>query len=374
MNKSVKNLLFVLKYFLFFILFYILNRASINDIVYPFAFGTLFALVWCNQKPIILAPLYLGASLLAFPTEHNLICSIATVFVCLVAYGLHYKFQKKLSPTLLGFYALMSQAPFLYMEISSGASIVLSGITVIGGTLFMFALIKIFEAALVKGLNYKLSLNEIVSAGILIAGISSGLSGITFWDFNYAKMLGASLIPLSSIVLGAGGVYFVSSAYGIGTFLQSGDPTLMAVLTIWALATSTLKSNKRVALSLAILSTDALFLIAMQGFDMMTIMLLVPSLVGCAILCFLPRKLVALLQSTFVSASDKLSMRNIVNRSRETLFRRLNDLSSVFKEMDNVFKKLVRGGLTAQQAKEMLTNEIKLKVCADCSEKNRCHR
>lgn len=374
MNASLKKLILVCKYCLFFCLFYLLSAASINQTVNPFAFGALFALVWCNQKPIVLAPLYLIACLLVNPTELVLISGITTVVVCLVSYGLHYKMQKRLSPALLGIYALLSQGVYLYVTITQDASILLSGVTVIGGTLFMFALIKILEAALIKGLNYKLNLNELVSAGIVIAAISSGLSALAPWGIDSARLFAAFIIPLASLCLGISGCFFISSVIGLGNLLQSGNPAFMAAVVMWAVALCAVKSNRRIVLSIVLIVTDLLFISMIQPLDLQSLYLLIPTVIGSALLCLLPRKAISHLQNTFVSATDKLSMRNIVNRSREALYRRLTELSTVFREMDNVFQKLVRGSLPNEQAKDMLISEIKQKVCFDCTEKNRCHR
>lgn len=373
-QTTIKKLLTLLKFALFFALFYILAKANINQVVFPFAFGALFALIWCNQKPILLSPLYLGATLLANPTEEVLIGGIATVTVCILSYAMHYKLQKRLSPGLLGFYALLSQSAYLYVSITGNQSVLLSGITVIGGTLFMFTLVKIFEAVLIKGLNFKLNLNELISAGILLGAISSGLSELQFFDIQLAVLFGAVLIPLSCIVVGNSGCFFISASLGIGNFLQSSSPSVLAAFSIWTVALCAVKSNRRVVSALVLLAADTLFVAILYGLDLSTLFLLTPSILGCFLLILIPTKAIVSLQNTFVSAADKLSMRNIVNRSRESLYRRFSELSNVFREMDGAFKKLSKGGFSGQQAKEMLKNEIKQKVCIDCPEKNRCHR
>ena len=48
-SNKTKALIF-LKYLLFFGLFFVLNKAGINGLIYPFVFGLFFALIWCNQN------------------------------------------------------------------------------------------------------------------------------------------------------------------------------------------------------------------------------------------------------------------------------------------------------------------------------------
>ena len=82
-----------LSYFLYFVgytfLFYILFNASINQILYPFAFGMLFALTWANQKIYLLAPAYIVAGLVADFSFESVISILVTVFVLVVPYFIH---------------------------------------------------------------------------------------------------------------------------------------------------------------------------------------------------------------------------------------------------------------------------------------------
>ena len=51
----------LIKYIFIFFCFYIISKANINGVIHPFSFGLLFALMWCNNNVLILAPLYISA-------------------------------------------------------------------------------------------------------------------------------------------------------------------------------------------------------------------------------------------------------------------------------------------------------------------------
>ena len=72
--------------------------------------------------------------------------------------------------------------------------------------------------------------------------------------------------------------------------------------------------------------------------------------------------------------NSTIALRTMVNRSRDSLCRKMYDLSEVFDEMDRSFKSTIRGLLPAAEAKQMLKEELLNKVCYDCPEKHRCHR
>jgi stage II sporulation protein E len=90
-------------------------------------------------------------------------------------------------------------------------------------------------------------------------------------------------------------------------------------------------------------------------------------------LCF-SNKTISLLKTVFGDKNGTLALRNMVNRSRDALCKRMYSLSEVFAEMNRTFKETIKGVLPASEAKQMLKEELFQKVCADCPEKHRCHR
>ena len=102
------------------------------------------------------------------------------------------------------------------------------------------------------------------------------------------------------------------------------------------------------------------------------------NLLSCAlalaIFVCIPQKFFDQVKASFVGMGQNLAMKNIVNRNREGLLLRFNNLADVFAEMDKVFRGMMKGGMTEAQAKDLLKSEIKDKLCYNCSEKNKCHR
>ena len=85
-DKILKNLLLFVS---FLLLFFVLNNASINNVLYPFSFGMLFALTWANQKVYLLAPAYLIAGLVLNFTLNNAIVILVTIFLLVLPYYIH---------------------------------------------------------------------------------------------------------------------------------------------------------------------------------------------------------------------------------------------------------------------------------------------
>ena len=78
MKKFDKILKSGILFLSFVLLFFILNNASINNILYPFSFSMLFALTWANQKVYLLAPAYLISGLVLDFSLDNAISILVT--------------------------------------------------------------------------------------------------------------------------------------------------------------------------------------------------------------------------------------------------------------------------------------------------------
>ena len=116
----------IIKYLFSFFVFYIVSKANINGLIYPFSFGILFALMWCNNNVLILAPLYIAGTFLGTFNLVSLYCAIGTVVVMLITYGIHFKLKKRIKYWQLGLYGLASQIPYVVLSIFSQVSIVIS--------------------------------------------------------------------------------------------------------------------------------------------------------------------------------------------------------------------------------------------------------
>ena len=87
---------YAIKFLLYIFLFFVLFNAGINNVLYPFAFGMLFALTWANQKVYLLVPSYIIAGLTNDFSLENAICLLVTIFVLIVPYFVHVMCKKNM--------------------------------------------------------------------------------------------------------------------------------------------------------------------------------------------------------------------------------------------------------------------------------------
>ena len=67
-------------------------------------------------------------------------------------------------------------------------------------------------------------------------------------------------------------------------------------------------------------------------------------------------------------------MKNVVDRNREILGKRLSNLAEVFNEMNIIYRNMLKKGMSKEDVKKILYEEICDKICSYCPERNHCHR
>ncbi|MDD2445560.1 MAG: SpoIIE family protein phosphatase [Clostridia bacterium] len=369
-----KHLLEFLKYFCFFLCFFILSNAGIYEMFYPFAVGFLFALIWCNQKLQYLAPLYILACFINNFTVFNIVSVIFTVTLILIICLTHTKLKKQIKLILFCVYFIFSQSAYIFIQIYFYSSVLVPILTIFLGVLFMLSCIQIFQVVLVRGLVYRLNALEIISALVVLCSISCGLYTFNIYGFEVVKLFAVLAILLSSYIFNITGCLLVGSVIGLSGLISSGSSELIAPLVIWALVISIFKTNNRLLPVITLLSTEIVLGYFVNIYYSYNYLSFLSVTLGCLIFLCVNSSYLNKVADFFNVNQGNMAMRNVVNRSRENLCKRLYDLSEVFGEMDYVFRSMIKGGMSKEQVKNLLITDVRDKVCIDCSEKNMCHR
>ena len=364
----------ILKYVIYFFGFYILSKANINGVIQPFSFGLIFALMWCGNNVLILAPSYVVASFLGTFSLITLYNALGVAIILLLVYGIHYKLKKRMKYWQIGIYGLLSQAVTIVLSILGGGNPIFVSISFILGEFFMFACIKIFEAIKVKGFAYKFSVDEMICAGVVLMALSSGLGEFQLGDFSLIKLFATTIILLSSTIFSSKVAIFSAGIMGLGVFLNSSSPILLSAFILWALGVSCFRGKHKIFSAFALLIIEAGLGWFFNLYYSYTIISYLPVIIGALIFIVLPQKFIGELSGFFNCQLEGTAIRDLANRNNECVSRKLGELSEIFSEMDNSFRGMIKGGLSKDQAKEMLCGDLKSKVCESCPEKNKCHR
>ena len=368
------KLVILVKFIVFCLLFFLLARAGISREIYPFAFSMLFALAWANQKVWLLVPSYIIGYLASFHTLYDIIICLTTVAVLTIPYYIHVLAKKPIKKIEMFALALVSQTSYIVLNILNASNPIYIALSVVLGIVFLYLAIVILEALIVRGFSSKLTLFEIICGAIVLMAISAGLTNSDLFGFSFLKLF-VSLMILT-LSYSAKAIYPLSFAciMGIGSLLPNSNAVMIAPFVIWALFVIIFKMQNRLYSALALILAEALIGFYFNLYYSYDYLQALPLLISAVAFLAFPKSLFKSLAIMLSVSSDRLAIKSVINRNREVLKRRLDNLSEVFYDMNGVFRKLIKSQMSDDEVKNMLYEEIKNSICKNCPERNHCHR
>ena len=358
----------------FIILFYVLSLASIGGLIFPFAFSMLFALAWANQKVWILSPAYIIGTICANPSLETAICSLVAVFVLVLPYFIHVLCKKAMKKWELFLCLLVSQTATITFQAINLVNPILIVVNIATALLFCYVAITFFEPLLLRGTAFKFSNFEIVCAGILLVAFASGLNNFNFYNFSFLKLFAPFIILTFNYIVSARTGILVASLMALGSLIASNNLVYFVPLILWALFAGIFSTKHRIFSIVGVVVAELICGFYFKTYYSYGIVESLPVLIACILFFALPAKWYQEVGALFTSSSQNLAVKNLINRNREILHRRLDNLSEVFFEMNSVFKRLIKSEMSPEQVKEMLYNEIKSTICKNCPDEKHCHR
>ncbi len=374
--KQKLNLYFslLLKFLAFFAAFYVLFNSSVNMVIFPFAFGAMFALAWANQKVWLVCPAYIFAGVLNCPTWENAVSLIVAVFCLIVPYFIHVLCKKNMKKWEFALFATISQVGEVTFQIIGGFSPVLCLVEVFLGVLFMFACIIVFEAFIIRGFTSKLTALEIVSLFSILASLCGGLVVLNAGQFSFLKLFMCFVLLVFSSCSTSLLTLLLASIGGIGTLIATNNPLFIAPFVIWALSALLFRRKNRIFMIFAVIAAELLMGFYFKIYYSFGIIQMLPVLISSVAFFILPNSFCNELAVVFNLSRDRLAMKNVVNRNREILHNRLGNLAEVFNDINLIYRNLMKKNMSFEDVKEILQQELVDKICSYCPERSHCHR
>lgn len=363
-----------LRFIIFAVIFFILSRANIYGQIYPFAFSMLYALAWANQKVYLLAPAYLVGYLINYNQFSDIISALVTVLMLLVPYYIHVLLKKPMKKYELFIYAPLSQVAYIIFGILGNQSIVSLVGTIIFGVAFLYICLVIFEPLIIRGFSYKLTTVEMTCGAIILMALSSGLVSCNIYGFSLLKLFVSLSLLVISYSSNVSLTLVFAGTMGVGSLLPGNNPLYIAPFLIWALAIIIFKNQIKILSALALVASEVLNIFYFDLYYGFSIVEFMPVVISSIAFICLPKMVLKQLNLLLTKNNERLAVKNVVNRNRELLGRRLSSLSEVFYDMNEVFKKLIKKEMSEEEVKDMLYEEIKDSICKGCSEQKHCHR
>ena len=374
-NRKTK-IFFKIIYFLFIALCLMaLNYASILEKEFtPFAFSLLFALFWTGLNPYILSVIYLICGTLSNLGEYGFYVALAPAIVVFVAGFIHKKIKKAPKLYLTYIYAVLSQSVFLVLNLYDVKKFAAAIIAVLFGLAMLYIMVSFFKATIKREFNTKLNLDEKICGTIIVIVISMGLSNLNFYGFEVLKIVVALAVLISTYLFDSATTIFIGALLGLGYAVTASNPVYIGAFVCYALISLAFKTRIKVLSIIGLIIAEILFGLYFNQYEIFGIFSLLSVLIGGIIFLILPKKLLDKVGDYLGGIREKSAVRNIVNRNKDSICRRLSEISGIFSEMTYAYKAMVKGSLGKKETLEYLTGELTDRVCKNCLECNKCLR
>lgn len=372
--KPKIDVLKILKFLAFFVLFFVSLKVKVGQYFLPLSFGFFVSLLWCEENMIALSLLYILADFLSFfSLIHFLIC-LSSVSIILIAFLLHKKFKKPIKIWLLCIYTTIALLPSFFLYYSSPEMIFSNLIGIFLCIIVLICSINIFKYIFLRGTALKLTIDEIVSLGLILIVISMGLNEIVIFHINMLYVFAPFLILLITYIYPSGAGVITGTLIGLSIAINSGNFSVATLYSVIGVVALIFKNKIRYFSVLAVVLTEIVFGLYFKIYGEFSIFNTVSLVIGEVLFLVINNNNLKLLQIMLGGQSDQTIIRNVVNRSRDSLCKRMYEISNVFNDMHNIFMGLIRGILPAEEAKLMLVEEVQKSVCKDCPERHKCWR
>ncbi|NLL56250.1 MAG: SpoIIE family protein phosphatase [Clostridiales bacterium] len=357
-----KVLLKIVSYSIVFLLLNLCEKALwIRGISAAF----LLALLYCRENMLIALPIFVSSAMAITSDLIYLICVAAPALLALLDYLAHLKLKKMFTILEISLITLFSQIPLFIFYTADTMQLVYTIVGVLVAVFVNYAFIVLLYPILVRGFKYRLSKREIFAFCIMLFALSIGLStlnplGISVFFavvpflFLFIKGLDSSKILIVALSCALGGcVYGLNMQIFILTAILG-----LACAAVYALN----KYISAVVLPLVYVASYYLFV------GDVTLYAALPVAVGSLLSIFVPNAFYALSNSYRQSYQERFALRTVVNRDRESICWRLNNIAKAFADM----KAILLNEQDNQLNSEKLVEDICLSMCENCKQKEVC--
>ncbi|MDE6604607.1 MAG: SpoIIE family protein phosphatase [Clostridia bacterium] len=365
-NTALK---YVKSYVLVALLTVLCQRAQIVGDYRGYALPLLVALFYCRFSVGVICPCYLAICLIFDHSLFGIFYAVAPVIILLVAKYLHYLFARPMRLRALICYCVLCLLPLAVLDFKVTATVDFI-VYLVSQVVVSMLFCVICYAVCVRGIGRKLSVDERVGGFVFLAVIASGVYSLDIYGFNiYYLALGLAIPYLFRNFSFSQGAVIIG-AIALGGCLPSINLALTGAVMLIFFAAYVFVVNKWVASSAAVMMhiICGIYFNAFKGVYWLN---LIGFAVGILIMTALTDKVMAKLPS-FKFGDGRESARELVNRTRRDLASRLSTVSGVFGEMSQVYSQNVVRYAPPMQAAPALAEEVMLKTCGNCINREYC--
>jgi len=348
-----------IKYCLFSIVLLVSGGAAVLG-YRPFGIGLFMSMCFVGLNPLILAPVFIGSSLLYSFTWQTALGSgvVSLVFAALWLIRRHKKFPQYVY-YIAALPALAGYVPMMTAEIAPLILFVFFAPT------FLFVGQAFFYPVLKRGLKFKLLDHELVCGGVILCVLALGLCRAEFFYFPLVAAIAAFVILFAAKIYGVAGAMIAGLCFGIGSSVFDYQIIWMAYYPLMALLAAVFVPTPRPVSVVALLAGYILVTYFFNLDALHAYMWLAALTAGGIAYILIPKRKLAQIKSVLNPDYSPAAARYNINLLREHTARGILRTGEVFEEMS----RYVGGGGTFTPDTALLVERIRGEVCSGCGKK-----
>lgn len=318
----------------------------------------------------MLAVIYFVAGIISDFGVTGIIVNLNISVVLALAYYLIKLKKIKLKKWMLVVFALLGQLSYIITNLGSTRDNLSLFVSIVLSLFFLFSCAYFFDAISAKRQGF-LNLDEKICGAVILILFMFGMSSTNVSIINLGFVFVPLVILLCTYVFPNDKVVVISAILGVGMSLAHMSQMYISLCVVMGLMSISFRCNFRYLSAIAVCLGHVIFTVFFNtGFSWGELLSVV---IGGVMFAIIPNSVLHKYNGIFDSKS-LLTVKNIVDNSKNQIVTRVKELSKIFLEMDGVYRKMVRGTLPDDKAKVMLREELVDMVCSKCENRDYCFR
>lgn len=318
----------------------------------------------------MLAVIYLVAGIISDFGVTGIIVNLNISVVLALAYYLIKLKKIKLKKWMLVVLALLGQLSYIITNLGSTRDNLSLFVSIVLSLFFLFSCAYFFDAISAKRQGF-LNLDEKICGAVILILFMFGMSSTNVSIINLGFVFVPLVILLCTYVFPNDKVVVISAILGVGMSLAHMSQMYISLCVVMGLMSISFRCNFRYLSAIAVCLGHVIFTVFFNtGFSWGELLSVV---IGGVMFAIIPNSVLHKYNGIF-DIKSLLTVKNIVDNSKNQIVTRVKELSKIFLEMDGVYRKMVRGTLPDDKAKVMLREELVDMVCSKCENRDYCFR
>lgn len=360
------------------LIFLVIMAVSSTEVYYtyltPFGISLIFALFYVGLSGYILAIEFALAYIMTSLSIAGLIVSISAGVMLVLGEYIRQKLKIKGKPLRIWHVAILYSITLIGLIIVNVGGLrenLALFLSVILSSIFLFICLHFLKGVFRKGIWIGLNLDEKICGAIIYLVMMVGATRMQVVYFNLGIILFSLSILLAIFISTSSVAMVLSIMAGASLSLYYLNPMYISLAVVLCTLCLAFRGSAKILSAVAFGIGYILFVAIFKvGFDLVE---LLSVLLGIVIFALLPRKILDRISGTLSMGKEGLQV-DMLDKIKNQIEVKLNNLSQVFDEMNVTYRSMVKGTLDDERSIDLIKTELKRGVCDLCPDKNNCYR